>query len=60
MSESGTPDLEHVALVLAEVLGDAGDGGDVMNLVDVHRHAARAEVAGFGDVQLQGSSSSSR
>ncbi len=26
--------------VLAEVLGNAGDGGDVMKLVDVHRHAA--------------------
>lgn len=35
------------------------DDGNVMNLVDVHAYAARAEIAGAG-VQFQGNSSSSR
>jgi hypothetical protein len=35
-----TSRVAQPVFVLAEVLGDAGDGGDVMNLVDVHRHAA--------------------
>ncbi len=45
--------------VFTEVLCDLGDGGDVMNLVDVRGHAARAENADAG-VQFQGKSSSSR
>jgi hypothetical protein len=45
--------------VFTEVLRDLGDGGDVMDLVDVRGHAARAEIADAG-VQFQGSSSSSR
>ncbi len=37
--------------VFAEVLGDTCDGGDVMELVDVHIHvhAARAKSAGLRD-----------
>jgi arginyl-tRNA synthetase len=53
-------DVPQPVFVLAEILGDTGDGGDVMNLVDVHGHAARAETAAVGGVQFQGSSSSSR
>ena len=47
-------------LVFAELLGDAIDGGDVMDLVDVRGHAAWTEIAAAGGVQFQGSSSSSR
>jgi hypothetical protein len=32
----------------------------VMDLVDVHGHAARAEIVGTDGIQFQGSSSSSR
>jgi hypothetical protein len=39
--------------------GDAGDGFDVTDLVDVH-HAARANSAGLGAVKFHGSNSSSR
>jgi hypothetical protein len=46
-------------LVFTEVFCDLGDGGDVMNLVDVRGHAARAENADAG-IQFQGRSSSSR
>ena len=55
-----TGDVPQPVFVLAEVLGDTSNGGDVMNLVDVHGHAARAESAAVGGVQFQGSSSSSR
>jgi len=47
-------------LVFAELFGDAGDSGDVMDLVDVRGHAARTEIADTGGVQFQGSNSSSR
>ena len=53
-------DVPQPALVFAEVLGDTCHGGDVMDLVDVRAHAARAEIAEVGGVQFQGSSSSSR
>jgi hypothetical protein len=33
-------DVAQPVLVLAEVPGNAGNGGEVMNLVDVHRQAA--------------------
>jgi hypothetical protein len=47
-------------LVFSEILGDLGDGRDVMDLVDVSGHAARTEIADAGGVQFQGSNSSSR
>jgi hypothetical protein len=47
-----------VVLIFTEVLGNALDCGDVMDLVDVHGHAARSEIADAG-VQFQGNSSSS-
>ncbi len=47
-------------LVFTELLGNAGDSGDVMDLVDVRGHAARTEIADAGGVQLQGNNSSSR
>ena len=47
-------------LVFAEVLGDASDGGDVMDFIDVRGHAARTEIADVGCVQFQGSNASSR
>ena len=40
-----TGDVSQPVFVFAEVLGDTGDGFDVMDLVDVHSHAARAESA---------------
>ena len=52
-------DVPQPVLVFAEVLRDLSNGGDVMNLVDVHGYAALAEIADAG-VQFQGSSSSSR
>jgi len=45
--------------IFTEVLRDLGNGGDVMDLVDVGSHAARAEIADAG-VQFQGRSSFSR
>lgn len=45
--------------VFAEVFRDLGDGGDVMDHVDVRGHAARAK-SGDAGVQFQGRSSSSR
>ena len=45
--------------VFAEAPRDLGDGGEVMDFVDVGCHAARAEIADAG-VQFQGRSSSSR
>jgi hypothetical protein len=33
-------DVVQPVFVFAEVLSDTSDGGDVMNLVDVHGHAA--------------------
>jgi len=33
-------DIAQPVFILTEVLSDADDGGDVMDLVDVHRHAA--------------------
>jgi len=53
-------DVLQPVLVFAELLGDAIDCGDVMDLVDVHGHAARTEIADGCGVQFQGSSSSSR
>ena len=47
-------------LVFAELFCDAGDSGDVMDLVDVRGHAARTEIADAGGVQFQGSNASSR
>ena len=38
-------------LIFAEGLGDTGDGGDVMDLVDVHGQAARTEIADAGGAQ---------
>ena len=55
-----TGDVPQPVFVLAEVHGHTGNGGDVMNFVDVHDHAARAESAAIRGVQFQGSSSSSR
>ena len=40
-----TGDVSQPVFVFAEVLGDTGDGFDVMDLVEVHSHAARAESA---------------
>ena len=51
--------VEPIARVDAEVFRDLGDGGDVMDFVDVCGHAARAENVDAG-VQFQGRSSSSR
>lgn len=45
--------------IFTEVLRDLGNGGDVMDLVDVGSHAARAEIAD-ARVQFQGRSSFSR
>lgn len=53
-------DVPQPVLIFAEVLGDAIDCGDVMNFVDVHGHAARAEIADTGGVQFQGRSSCDR
>ena len=50
-----TGDLAQPVFVLAEVRGYTGDGGDVMNLVDVHDYGARAESTALGGVQFQGS-----
>ena len=46
-----TGDVSQPVFVFAEVLGDTCDGGDVMELVDVHIHvhAARAKSAGLRD-----------
>jgi predicted deacylase len=44
-----TGDVSQPVFVFAEVLGDTGDRGDVMDLVDVHNHAARAESAAVRD-----------
>ena len=52
-------DVREPIFVFAEVFRDLGDDGDVMDLVDVHGHAARAEIADAG-VQFQGRSSFSR
>ena len=53
-------DVPQPILVFAELFGDAIEGGDVMDLVDVCGHAARTEIADAGGVQFQGSNSSSR
>ena len=53
-------DVPQPIFVFAEVLGDLGDGGDVMDLVDVRGHAVRTEIADARGVQFQGSNSSSR
>ena len=53
-------DVMQPVFVFAEIFSDTGDGGDVMNLVDVHGHAARTDISELGGVQFQGSSSSSR
>jgi hypothetical protein len=45
-----TGDLPQPVFILAEVRGHTGDGGDVMNFVDVHDHATRAETAAVGRV----------
>jgi hypothetical protein len=42
-------------LVFTQVLGDASDGRDVMDLIDVHDQAARARIADAGGVQFHGS-----
>ena len=55
-----TGDIPQPVFVLAEVRGHTSDGGDVMNLVDVHDYATRAETAAVGGVQFQGNNSSSR
>jgi hypothetical protein len=52
-------DVPQPVLVLAELLGGVIDCGAVMDLVDVHGHAAGAEIANACAVQFQGSSSSS-
>ena len=38
-------DVAQPVLIFAEMLGDASDGGDVMNLVDMYDRATRAESA---------------
>ena len=53
-------DVPEPILVFSEILGDLGNGLDVMDLIDVHRHAAWAEIVGSDGAQFQGSSSSSR
>jgi hypothetical protein len=53
-------DVPQPILVFAELFGNAGDSGDVMDLVDVRGHAARTKIADAGGVQFQGSNSSSR
>ena len=53
-------DVPQPILVLAELFGDAGDRGDVMDLIDVRGHAARTAIADAGGVQFQGRNSSSR
>ena len=53
-------DIPEPILIFSEILGDFGNGLDVMDLVDVHGHAARAEIVGTDGIQFQGSSSSSR
>ncbi len=46
-----TGDVSQPVFVFAEVLGDTGDGFDVMDLVDVYSRVARAEsAAGRGAV----------
>ena len=52
-------DVSQPVFIFAEILGNTVDGGNVMNLVDVHGHAAWAEIAD-ADVQFHGKSSSSR
>ncbi|WP_404517194.1 hypothetical protein [Bradyrhizobium ottawaense] len=47
------------AAVVAKVLCDLGDGGDVMDFVDVKVHAARADNDDAG-MQFEGRSSSGR
>ena len=46
--------------IFAELFGNAGDNGDVMDLVDVRGHAAWTKIADAGGVQFQGNNSSSR
>ena len=53
-------DVKEPVLVLAEILGDAADRRDAMDLVDVHDQAALAGIADGRGVQFQGSNSSSR
>jgi hypothetical protein len=55
-----TSDVPQPVFVLAKLRGHTVDGGNVVNFVDVHDHATRAESAAVGGVQFQGSSSSSR
>ena len=57
-SDAVDPD-DTVFDFFAELLGNAGNSGDVMDLVDVRSHAARSEIADAGGVQFQGSNSSS-
>ena len=53
-------DVRQPVFAFAEVLGDTMDGGDMMDLVDVHDQAARAVPDDTSRVQFQGNSSSSR
>ena len=53
-------DVPQPILVFADLLGDAIDGRDVVDLVDVRGHAARTAIADAGGVQFQGNNSSSR
>lgn len=50
-------DISYPIFIFAEVFRDLGDGRDVMDLVDVGGHAARASIADDAGVQFQGSSS---
>lgn len=53
-------DVRQSVFIDGEVLGHARNGRDVMDFVDVHRHAARWESAGTGGDQFLGKNSSIR
>ena len=52
-------DIAQQIFIFTKILCDLGNGGNVMDFIDVGGHAAQAEIADAG-VQLHGSNSSSR
>lgn len=52
-------DIAQQIFIFTKILCDLGNGGNVMDFIDVGGHAARADIADAG-VQFHGSNSSSR
>ena len=52
-------DIAQQIFIFTKILCDLGNGGDVVDFIDVGGHAARAEIVDAG-VQFHGSNSSSR